>query len=227
VNGTAEERVLELFDVATGAVQLSTRVAPGSLLVDAVGENAVIAPNSHAPSREVLVVAPSGERTALASPSPAVFVAATPTHSVWIAPGGPTTLSGERLLVVDQDGTATTIPAPQGQSWLPVSGATIPSNSPPFPTTTSDGRRVLLGLTSTDDVNKTTHRHVILDVERASTTVVYEGEGSAFWARDDRTVIVIHRVGSHEAVTAIDTATDQTTLVDDAVPDGFYVIAAR
>jgi hypothetical protein len=63
----------------------------------------------------------------------------------------------------------------------------------------------------------------------ARSLLVIGGDADAA-RRDDRTAIVLHsepgRVGL-TTVTAVDTVTAATTTINDAVPDGFNVIAAR
>jgi hypothetical protein len=222
---SSEARRLELVDVETGEVVHTTTVAPGSRLVDAIGESAVIAPNAHGVANEVLVVSAAGARSVLPAPEPAVFVAATDRHAVWIASEG-AAIAGSRLLVVARDGSSETVVAPEGDLWTPTGGPTIPSNGPGFRIETSDGSRVLLGLARADDRNRESTRHAVVDLDRGATTVVERGPGSAFWAGDDRTVVVVAG-GDRQVVTSIDSVTGRVTTVEDAVAPGYFVIAAR
>jgi hypothetical protein len=229
---------LELVGAQTGDVRQSVTRPSGSRLVDVVGDNAVVYNDFNDPG-SVSVVSPSGETTILEPPETASFVAASPTRSVWIAgdrdtPGGSILVGvGETVLVVADDGDTTSIPVPAGAggrwAWL---GSQTGIGS--MRTLTSDDAKLLLTLTDPNDPSSTIPtRLVVVDIEKGTADIVFEAPGGleAFWARDDRTAIVIHSETGGEAgqmtVTTVDTVTAATTPIDDAVPDGFDVIAGR
>jgi hypothetical protein len=237
-SGDADDKPLEFVDLETGDMPLSTTVPPGSRLAAAIGDRVVIHPAYGAPTTEVLVMSPSGDTTTLEAPEPATFVAATPAHSVWLAGVPDTEWSGDKLLIVDNEGGTTEVPTPDYE--LAQTGrATIPSNSPPMPSLSADGTRLLLArIGPTRGPNGV----VLIDIETGTTELLYGDPDfiTAFWARDDRTVIVIdwgHTGVESErddadfcqcqTVTAIDTITGETTTIEDALPDGFLVIAGR
>jgi hypothetical protein len=222
------DRQLELVDLDTGTVRTATTVPPGSRLVGVVGENAVVQPDARELSDGALVVSPSGETTNVVAPEPARLVAMTGTQSVWIAGGDPQSVVGDRLLVVT-DGRTTVITPPADGGWVEAGAPTIPSNSPHLATLSADGTRLLLALTDPSDPNRVAACVAVVDLERLSATIVYEGGGSssAFWALDDRTAVVIDQTGQDQVVKAIDTTTGAVTTSDDAVPPGFFVIAGR
>jgi hypothetical protein len=228
---------LELVDAETGDVRQSITRPSGSRLVDVVGDNAVVYNDFNDPG-SVVVVSPSGETTILEPPETASFVAATPTRSVWIAgervtPDSSTLVGvGETVLVVADDGDTTSIPVPAGAggrwAWL---GSQTGVGS--LRTLTSDNAKLLLTLTDPSNPSSTIPtRLVVIDIEEGTADIVFEGPGGleAFWARDDRTAIVLHSEAGREgltAVTAVDTVTAATTTIVDALPDGFNVIAGR
>jgi hypothetical protein len=226
---------LELVDAETGDVRQSVTRPSGSRLVDVVGDNAVAYNDFNDPG-SVVVVSPSGETTILDPPDTASFVAASPTRSVWIAgdrvtPNGSILVGvGETVLVVADDGDTTSIPVPAGAggqwAWL---GSQTGIGS--MRTLTSDDAKLLLTLTDPSNPSSTIPtRLVVVDIEEGTADIVFEDPGGleAFWARDDRTAIVLHSetggVGE-TTVTAVDTVTGATTTIDDALPDGFTVIA--
>jgi hypothetical protein len=100
-------------------------------------------------------------------------------------------------------------------------------------TLTSDDAKLLLTLTDPSNPSSTIPtRLVVIDIEDGTADIVFEDPGGleAFWARDDRTAIVLHseagEVGQ-TTVSAVDTVTGATTAIDDALSDGFTVIAGR
>jgi hypothetical protein len=229
---------LELVDTDTGDVRQSVTRPSGSRLVDVVGENAVVYNDFNAPG-SVVEVSPSGETTILEPPETASFVAASPTRSVWIAgdtvtPDGSILVGvGETVLVVADDGDTTSIPVPAGAggrwAWL---GSQTGIGS--MRTRTSDDAKLLLTLTDPSNPSSTIPtRLVVVEIEEGTADIVFEDPGGleAFWARGDRTAIVLHSKAGGEvgqtSVTAVDTVTASTTTIDDAVPDGFRVIAGR
>jgi hypothetical protein len=229
---------LELVDAETGDVRQSVTTPSGSRVVDVIGDNAVLYKDSNDPG-SVVVVSPSGETRILEPPETASFVAASPTRSVWIAgdrvtPDGLILVGvGETVLVVADDGNTTSIPVPAGAggrwAWL---GSQTGMGT--MRTLTSDGTKLLLTLTDPNDPSSTIPtRLVVIDIEKGTADIVFEDPGGleAFWARDDRTAIVLHSEAGREVglttVTAVDTVTAATTKIDDAVPDGFEVIAGR
>ena len=226
---------LELVDAETGDVRQSVTSPSGSRVVDVIGDNAVLYKDSNDPG-SVVVVSPSGETRILEPAETASFVAASPTRSVWIAgdrftPDGLVLVGvGETVLVVADDGDTTSIPVPVGAggrwAWL---GSQTGIGS--MRTLTSDDSKLLLTLTDPSNPTSTIPtRLVVVDIEEGTADIVFEDpEGlEAFWAGDDRTAIVLHseagRVGL-TTVTAVDTVTAATTTINDAVPDGFNVIA--
>lgn len=228
---------LELVDAETGNVRQSITRPSGSRLVDVVDDNAVAYNDIDDPGR-VVVVSPAGEMTILEPPEAASFVAASPSRSVWIAgdrvtPDGSILVGvGETVLVVADDGDTTSIPVPAGAggrwAWL---GSQTGIGS--MRTLTSDDSKLLLTLTDPSNPTSTIPtRLVVVDIEEGTADIVFEDPDGleAFWARDDRTAIVLHseagRVGL-TTVTAVDTVTAATTTINDAVPDGFNVIAGR
>jgi hypothetical protein len=228
---------LELVDAETGDVRQSVTSPSGSRVVDVIGDNAVLYKDSNDPG-SVVVVSPSGETRILEPAETASFVAASPTRSVWIAgdrvtPDGLALVGvGETVLVVADDGDTTSIPVPAGAggrwAWL---GSQTGIGS--MRTITSDDSKLLLTLTDPNDPASTIPtRLVVVDLEEGTADIVFEDPDGleAFWARDDRTAIVLHseagRVGL-TTVTAVDTVTAATTTINDAVPDGFNVIAGR
>jgi hypothetical protein len=228
---------LELVDAETGNSRQSITRPSGSRLVDVVGDNAVAYNDFNDPG-SVVVVSPAGETTILEPPETASFVAASPSRSVWIAgdrvtPDGSILVGvGETVLVVADDGDTTSIPVPTGAggrwAWL---GNQTGIGS--MRTLTSDDAKLLLTLTDPSNPTSTIPtRLVVIDIEEGTADIVFEDPDGleAFWARDDRTAIVLHsepgRVGL-TTVTAVDTVTAATTTINDAVPDGFNVIAAR
>ncbi len=228
---------LELVDAETGNVRQSITRPSGSRLVDVVGDYAVAYDDFNDPGR-VVVVSPAGETTILEPPETASFVAASPSRSVWIAgdrvtPDGSILVGvGETVLVVADDGDTTSIPVPAGAggrwAWL---GSQTGIGS--MRTLTSDDSKLLLTLTDPSNPTSTIPtRLVVVDIEAGTADIVFEDPDGleAFWARDDRTAIVLHseagRVGL-TTVTAVDTVTATTTTINDAVPDGFNVIAGR
>ncbi|MGH9262290.1 MAG: hypothetical protein ACRD08_20720, partial [Acidimicrobiales bacterium] len=229
---------LELVDAETGDVRQSVTRPSGSRLVDVVGDNAVVYNDFNDPGR-VVVVSPSGETTIHEPPATASFVAASPTRSVWIAgdrvtPEGSILVGvGETVLVVADDGNTTSIPVPAGVggrwAWL---GSQTGIGS--MRTLTYDDAKLLLTLTDPSNPSSTIPtRLVVVDIEDGTADIVFEDPGGleAFWARDNRTAIVLHSEAGGEArqttVTAVDTVTAATTTINDAVPDGFQVIAGR
>ena len=206
-------------------------------MVDVIGDNAVLYKDSNDPG-SVVVVSPSGETRILEPAETASFVAASPTRSVWIAgdrvtPDGLVLVGvGETVLVVADDGDTTSIPVPAGAggrwAWL---GSQTGIGT--MRTLTSDDAKLLLTLTDPNDPASTIPtRLVVVDLEKGTADIVFEAPGvEAFWAHDDRTAIVLHSAAGGEAgqttVTAVDTVTGATTTIDDAVPDGFNVIAGR
>jgi hypothetical protein len=228
---------LELVDAETGNVRQSITRPSGSRLVDVVGDNAVAYNDFNDPG-SVVVVSPAGETTILEPPETASFVAASPSRSVWIAgdrvtPDGSILVGvGETVLVVADDGDTTSIPVPAGAggrwAWL---GSQTGIGS--MRTITSDDSKLLLTLTDPSNPTSTIPtRLVVVDIEEGTADIVFEDPDGleAFWTRDDRTAIVLHseagRVGLTN-VTAVDTVTAATTTINDAVPDGFNVIAGR
>jgi hypothetical protein len=228
---------LELVDAETGNVRQSITRPSGSRLVDVVGDNAVAYNDFNDPG-SVVVVSPAGETTILEPPETASFVAASPSRSVWIAgdrvtPDGSILVGvGETVLVVADDGDTTSIPVPAGAggrwAWL---GSQTGIGS--MRTLTSDDSKLLLTLTDPSNPTSTIPtRLVVVDIEEGTADIVFEDPDGleAFWARDDRTAIVLHseagRVGL-TTVTAVDTVTATTITINDAVPDGFNVIAGR
>lgn len=227
----------KLVNLTTGDVQEVT-VPAGARLVDVVGESAVLHPAAFKPAggggllselepgHDMLVVSPSGETTTLEAPEPASFVAATPGQSIWIA--GDLRFRdaycpcGDRVLVVADDGTTTSVPVPEGEDGQWIDPGRISLSSPPLPTVTSDGTRQLLLLTNPGE---TPDRLAIVDLRDNTTDVIQlRSSGSAFWARDDRTAIVVHE---DQSVTAVNSVTGATTTLDDALPAGFQLIAGR
>jgi hypothetical protein len=229
---------LELVDTETGDVRQSVTRPSGSRLVVVVGDNAVVYNDFNDPGTAV-VVSPSGETTILEPPETASFVAASPTRSVWIAsdsvtPDGSILVGvGETVLIVADDGDMTSIPVPAGAggrwAWL---GSQTGIGS--MRTLTSDDTKLLLTLTDPSNPSSTIPtRLAVVDIEEGTADIVFEDPGGleAFWARDDRTAIVLHSEAGGEAgqttVTAVDTITGATTTIDDAMPAGFQVIAGR
>lgn len=222
---------LELVDIETGEVRRSVpRPAGtnGSRLIGVAGDSAVLqnGDNNHA---SVIIVTPAGETSVVERPGPASFVAASPTRSVWLT-GVTTAGIGQSVLVVGDDGETTSIPVPDGAggrwAWI---GSQVGMGN--MRTLTADGTRLLLTLTDANEPSSTIPtRLVVVDIEQGTADVVFEGPGGVegFWAGDDRTAIAVAPEGRFgTSLTAIDTVTGATSTIDNAVPPGFKVIAAR
>jgi hypothetical protein len=96
----------------------------------------------------------------------------------------------------------------------------------------SDGTRLLVALSDPngDPVNGgDDQRLAVVDLDDGTTEVVYEGPGaaSAYWAGDDRTAVVAGGDEPSRTVTAVDTVTGATRTIADAVPEGYFVVAAH
>jgi hypothetical protein len=224
--GDASDKRLELVDLATGEVRVATTVPPGSRLVDAVGDDAVIHPAFVGATDRVLAVSPTGDTRDIAAPEPARLAGLTEDSVVWIAGGDPDSVVGDRLIVATDSGT-TTVDLPGQGGWVRAGAPTVPSNSPPLRTMTADGTRLLLALTDPTNPNSVADRVVVVDLERSGARVVYEGAGasSAFWAGDDKTALVVEGTDDGQVVTAVDTSTDRAITIDDVVPSGFRIVA--
>lgn len=219
-----DDSLLELVDMQTGEIEQSLTVPASSRVVDVTGENAVIDPTRRVGGTEVSVVSPSGETTIVEAPEPGWFVAATAEHMIWT--------TGDRLLIVADDGRTHSIPtpAPDDGGWTVTGWPSIPG-SPRMRTLDAEGKRLLVASASPGR-GEWTRRLVVVDIEESSTEVVYEDPDlgvlpTAFWAADNRTVIVVDGFHPRYSVTAIDTVTGETTSLDEALPDGFFVIAGR
>lgn len=222
------ERALELVDLKTRNIRLSTTVPARSRLITTLGDQAVIEPNATLPADHVMVVHPRGPRAELAVPEPANLVAIGAQGSVWIA------ADGERLLMLDASGRMTAeVPAPFGR-WTTVGRPTIPSNSPDFRTITADGQHVLLGLTVSVTGKAVTKVLAIADFTDGTAEPEFEAdEGatvdsvvSAFWASDDETIYIVDATSSgQQTVTEWRFRRDERR-IEGAIPPGYFVIAA-
>jgi hypothetical protein len=143
---------------------------------------------------------------------------------VWIAGGG------DSLRLVRDGRQTVTIDAPAEGRWTQSGSPTIPSNSPDFRTLTRDGTRLLVALTEPDDDgNEVAARVVLVDLVRQQAEVLCHcaGAGSAFWAQDDRHVVIIGRSAERQQVAHVVDTVDGSQTTIDAIPRGYYVIAAR
>lgn len=224
------DMALELIDVGTGATRSSTVVPARSRVVDVVGDQAVIELAGPQTVGRVMLVGPAGATSMLEVPEPAEFVTATPGESIWFVGGSPAATGADTLMIIDSEGERSTLPTPAPGLWGTTGHVTIPSTSPPMPTVTADGRRLLLSLIDPTDPNGVADRVVVVDLRTQLAKVVYEGSGasSAFWAGDDRTVIAISRNElGNQAIEVVDSTTGSRTRINDAIPAGFFVIAGR
>jgi hypothetical protein len=248
---TGSDKPLGFVDLATGETHQVT-VPGGSLLVDVDGDNAIVHPAATtsfggsgltelAPGHDMLMVTPSGETATLAAPESASFVARTAGRTIWIAGGlrfrDAYCPCGDQVIVVADDGTTTTIPVPDGEGgqWRDPGPQSL--GSPSLRTMTRDGTRLLLHLTNPDQPEATPTGLAVVDLEDRTADVFPVPGDAAFWSDDDRTAIVVEEGVRTEGdgtsgtlvntVTAVDTSTGDTTTIDDALPDGFDLIAAR
>jgi hypothetical protein len=241
------EKPLGFVDLATGEIR-HVNVPGGSLLVDVDGDDAILHPAATvsagagsvtelSPGHDMLRVTPSGDTSTLAAPEGASFVARAAGRTIWIAGGlrfrDAYCPCADRVIVVADDGTTTTIPVPDGEGaeggqWR--DGGHRELGSPPLRTVTRDGARLVLQLTNPDQPETTPTRLAVVDLEAGTADAFPVPGGTAFWAGDDRTAIVVGDGAGDtvdNTVTAVDTATGATTSVDGAVPEGFGLIAAR
>jgi hypothetical protein len=216
---------LELVNVESGDVELSTTLPGSSRLVDVIAEDAVIT----VPSSDVFVLSPSGEMTTREAPEPAWFITATPTHTVWVT-GDPSIIpSGDRLVVVTADGDTVEIPAPDGGYWT-VAWPRTPFGRSGLPTVSADGTRLLLRMTKANGAPENDRLAVVdIDADPPEVQIVDDVPDlvATFWARDDRTVIAVSGFQPRFDLTAIDTVTGARTTMDDALPNGFVVVAGH
>ena len=229
--GGDAESTLELVDLETGSVQLTTMVPSGLLpagagLLEAVGDDATVVVGRGGPDEQVLRFSPSGRTSVIEPPEPAIFLMATPAHTVWAA-------SGNRLLIVNANGSVTTVAAPDAGEWALTGSPTIPSNSPDFRTVTADGSRALFTLNHPNDLTYPSSRLVLVDLVAGTATALSHSDGTpftpitAFWAQDDRTIVAIDGPNDRQTASTLDTDTGATMTVADAIPEGFFVVAAR
>lgn len=235
LSDVASRDKLQLIDVDTGDVRRTIDIPAQSHLVDVVGDDAVVYPGPVSgipPITNILRVSSDGKTSPVEPPEPASYIGGTSDHSVWIAmdPDGP--FGGDRVLLVGNDGDTTSVPVPEDDTEWTTGGN--PYGSRTMPIVTSDGSRVLLMLTTKTD-DGTTGRLVAVDIEEGTAEVIFDspdghGLGTAFWADDDRTVVVSHGQLESDSfgttVTAVDTVTGSTTTIDDAVPEGYFQIVA-
>lgn len=217
---------LEYVDLASGDVQLTTRVANaglpgGTTLFGAIGDDAVVVDQLQTPDERVARVAPDGNVRTLERPGGGSLVAVGAARTLWAAPDG-------TVLVADSDGREQgRIEAPGTGRWYSAGRPTIPSNTPGGRAFTSDGSRALLGLSESQDSS----RLVLVDVVAMTAAPVDAGDGArvlaAFWSGDDEAVVVV--VGETEAqrVVVIDSSIGaRRELGPDTIPSGFFVLAA-
>lgn len=215
---------LELLDVETADVDLSTTLLGNSRLVDVIGEDAVIA----VPGSDVFVLSPSGEMTTREAPEPATFITATPDHTVWATGDASRIPSGDRLLVVPTDGDTIEIPAPDGGYWT-VAWPLTRFGRAGMPTITADGTRLLLRMTKPNGAPEDDRLAVVdIDANPPEVRIIDDVPDlvAMFWARDDRTAIIVSGFQPRFDLTTIDTVTGATTM-HDALPSGFSVVAGR
>ena len=151
---------------------------------------------------------------------------ADPTRSVWLLDDRPINSQGlgQTVLIVGPGGDTTEIPVPTGDdglwTWQGSQGGMSAMR-----TLSEDGARLLLNV-SADAGSTIPTRLVVVDLDAGTARVVFEGDGvGAFWARDDRTAIVISG-GPDPTVLAVDTETGTATPIDGALSDRDIVIAA-
>ena len=236
VSDLGGEQPLERVDVATGEVVLATttpRVVPlgGHHLLGTAGDDAIVSVTSNGSGTNVegwtdtVRISPGGEWSALAPPAPgALFVTATSNVTVW------TSRDRDELLVQSGSGRVRTLPSvAPGLLWFAGAAGhpTIPGSSAPLAALSRDGTRLLIKATTGDYFDG---RLVVVDLRRATTRAVLPGDGvlSAFWARDDRTVLAVElQPDDDQLLLAIDPSTGARTPIPDAIPPGYYLIGAR
>ena len=241
----SRDKSLGFVDLATGEIR-HVSVPGGSLLVDVDGDDAILHPAATvsagagsvtelSPGHDMLVVTPSGETSTLAVPEDgASFVTRSSGRTVWIAGGlrfrDPYCPCADRVIVVADDGRTTTVPVPDGEGGQWRDGSQRDLGSPRLRTVTRDGRRLVLQLTDPDQPETAPARLAVVDLEAGTADAFPVAGGTAFWASDDRTAIVVgdgSRALAATVVTAVDTTSGATTSFDGALPDGFGLIAAR
>jgi hypothetical protein len=228
---------LDLVDLETGEVRQSVRPPSGVYLVGVTGDAALLlyGYNNHG---RVLMVSPTGETTPLEPPAGSVdpsgrasFVGADPTRSVWLLdaqampPGWTRDGLGQTVLIVGPGGDTTEIPVPTGDDALWTwQGSQTGIGA--MRTLSADGTKLLLNVSAHANSTIPT-RLVVVDLVAGTARVVFEGGGiGAFWARDDRTAIVIDSAGPDPTVVAVDTETGTATPIDGALSGRDMVIAA-
>lgn len=222
---------LDLVDLETGEVRQSVHPPSRGRLLGVTGDAALVqdGSNNHG---GVLMVSPTGETTpleppagSLAASSRASFVGADPTRSVWLLDTQARQGLGQTVLIVGPGGDTTEIPVPTGDDAL-WTWQGSQSGFGAMRTLSADGTKLLLNVSANANSTIPT-RLVVVDLVAGTARQVFEGGGSeAFWARDDRTAIVIDVGGPEPTVVAVDTETGTVTPIDGALSGRDMVIAA-
>jgi hypothetical protein len=221
---------LDLVDLETGEVRQSVHPPSRGRLVGVTGDAALLQDGGK--YDRVLMVSPTGETTPLEPPagslapsSRAWFVGADPTRSVWLLDTQARQGLGQTVLIVGPGGDTTEIPVPTGDDAL-WTWQGSQSGFGAMRTLSADGTKLLLNVSESAGSTIPT-RLVVVDLVAGTARPVFEGGGNeAFWARDDRTAIVIDVGGPAPTVVAVDTETGTATPIDGALSGRDMVIAA-
>jgi hypothetical protein len=227
---TSDTGDLDLVDLETGEVRQSVHPPSRGRLVGVTGDAALIQDGGR--YDRVLMVSPSGETTPLEPPagslapsSRAWFVGADPTRSVWLLDTQARQGLGQTVLIVGPGGDTTEIPVPTDDDAL----WTWQGSQTGFAamrTLSADGTKLLLNVSANANSTIPT-RLVVVDLVAGTARTVFEGDGiESFWARDDRTAVVIDTGGPDPTVVAVDTETGTATPIDGALSGRDMVIAA-
>lgn len=227
--GDAAQTSLRLVDAdLETVVELAI---PGGLLVDVIGDDAVVDLSLPEGEGGVLVVSPDGSTREIARPDGAGFVTATPVRTVWARP----VVRPTELVVVDSDGAERTVPAPVGRTWVGVAHPTIPSDSGPLKSVTRDGTTLLLGLHDPGvGENGQVTDLVTVDVARGEIDEVipltpYGASqlSAAFWSADDNRIVAVVGMDEGQGVMWTEPGSGLVQGIGDVFPRGYFVIAAR
>ena len=227
---TTDTGDLDLVDLETGEVRQSVHPSSRGRLVGVTGDAALIRDGDK--YDRVLMVSPAGETTPLEPPagslapsSRAWFVGADPTRTVWLLDTQARQGLGQTVLIVGPGGDTTEIPVPTGDDALWTwQGSQIGFYA--MRTLSADGTKLLLNVSESAGSTIPT-RLVVVDLVAGTARTVFEGGGiEAFWARDDRTAIVIDMGRPDPTVVAVDTTTGAATPINGALSGRDMVIAA-
>lgn len=230
---TNRQTMAELVDLATGEQVLRAELDPNSSPAVATTDGLLFNTFAMVETTDGLAIEPGSPLVRQLSPTGAVSTVGTgtaiaATSSILVRMVCDATEADCDLLLSDsQGGNTVTVDRPTPGGWYPIGGPAIPTESPPLPTISPDGYRLLIAtdLGGADEGSRNLALWV-LDMADGTTHGVANLEVPmpvATWSRDGRWIVVI----DERDLLLIDADDPATTLsIPGAIPDDHYPLAA-